>query len=177
MSVKDDILKQVSANLGIDPSWLNNLIEFESGWNPAARNELSGARGLIQFTHTTARNLGFQDADDLVAKYPDAEGQLLSPVYRYLSKMKPYPTKQSLYMAVFYPAARNWAPDTAFSPTIQKLNPGIVTVADYVRKVEIIPMVKTAAIVAIILIAGILLIKPLSKELSWHNQTKIMRTT
>lgn len=133
---KQTALETVSSSLGIPSKWLDDLIKFESAWNPAAKNPISGAQGLIQFTNTTAQVMGYKDAGDLVSKFPDSAAQLMGPVYVYLSKYKPFPTAQSLYMAVFYPAARNWSPETAFSSAIQALNPGIKTVADYIKKVE-----------------------------------------
>lgn len=133
---KNTALQTVASALGVEPAWLDRLIQFESAWSPAARNAISGARGLIQFTNTTARGMGFTSADDLVTKYPDTVLQLMSPVYNYLKAMKPYPTEQSLYMAIFYPAYRNVAPTTVFSDYIRAQNPNINTVADYVAKVQ-----------------------------------------
>jgi hypothetical protein len=151
---KSDAINSVSSALNINRDWLNKLIEFESSWNPQATNPLSGARGLIQFTHTTARELGFADANALVRQYPDAVSQLLGPVYQYLNKYKPFPTAQSLYMAVFYPTARNWSPQTPFSNAIQALNPGIKTVQDYISKVEKSGWGKTIVMIAIAAIGG-----------------------
>ena len=76
-------------------------------------------------------------ADTLVTKYPDRVSQILGPVYDYLKPMVPYSqVPQDLYMAVFYPKARKWPPNTEFSAGVQKVNPGIVRVSDYVEKVE-----------------------------------------
>jgi hypothetical protein len=80
--------------------------------------------------------MGYGSADDLVSRFPTIGAQLAGPVLTYLYPFKPFPTEQSLYMAVFYPAARSWPPGTAFSPAIQAVNPGIRTVADYVSKVN-----------------------------------------
>jgi hypothetical protein len=131
-----DALKEVSAILGVNTDSLTKLINFESGFNPAARNPFSGARGLIQFMPATARNMGFRDADEIVEKYPDAEKQLRGPVLKYLSSFKPFPTNQSLYMSVFYPAYRSSPVDTPFSENIRKQNPGINFVSDYINLVE-----------------------------------------
>jgi len=176
---KQDAINQVSSQLGIDPSWLINLIQFESNWNPQATNSISGARGLIQFTNTTAKSMGYANANDLVTKYPDEVSQLLNPVYAYLSKMVPYPTAQSLYMAVFYPAARSWSPNTAFNDSIQAVNPGIVTVQDYINKVNknaIVAKVKSVApvagLVVLLAIGGFFLYKYLNKgaDESWTKK-------
>lgn len=129
-------LETTAAKLKIKPSWLWALIQFESAGNPAARNKITGARGLIQFMHSTAKELGYKDADDLYKKYPTFDSQLQTPVYNYLKKYAPFPTKQSLYMAVFYPAARSWPPAKLFSPLVRKQNPGIDTVQSYIDRVE-----------------------------------------
>ena len=129
-------LSDVSQSLGISKDILWNLIQFESKWNPHAKNPNSSARGLIQFTDATARNLGYKDSLDLVTKNNSIESQLYFPVLQYLSKFKPFTTKQSLYMSVFYPVARQWPLNKAFPDTVQKSNPGIKTVQDYVNKVE-----------------------------------------
>jgi hypothetical protein len=138
----------VAKNLSIPSEWLQNLIKFESSNNPQAKNKISGARGLIQFLHSTAKSLGFNNADDLVNKYPDFESQLLNPVQKYLNQFKPFPTKQSLYMAVFYPAARTWPVSKEFPDNVKKSNPGIVTVSDYINKVERKKSIPAAAIIS-----------------------------
>lgn len=135
MSV-ENALQDVAAALGVAPDSLKKLIAFESGFNPSATNKFTGARGLIQFMPATARSLGFKDANDLVDRFPDAEGQLRGPVLQYLKKFAPFNSAQSLYMAVFYPAFRDVPPDTVFSDSVKKVNPGISTVQDYINKVE-----------------------------------------
>jgi len=131
-------LDNTAAKLGIPTDWLSKLINFESAgsWDPKIKNPISGAMGLIQFLPSTARSMGYVDAQDLVDKYPTIETQVQGPVYDYLRALAPFPTEQSLYMAVFNPASRNVPIDTVFSATIQANNPGIVTVADYINKVN-----------------------------------------
>lgn len=129
-------LQEVSASLGIDPNDLYRIIDFESKWNPQAKNPNSSARGLLQFTDKTAQTLGYTDSLDLVTKNKSIESQLYFPVLQYLTKFKPFPNKQSLYMAVFYPTARNWPLNKEFPDTVKKVNPGIVTVADYINKID-----------------------------------------
>jgi hypothetical protein len=137
--ITESAISLLCFELKIPADWLRNLIKFESKWNPLAKNPLSGARGLIQFTHTTARALGYTNADDIVSKYPGTAEQLLGPVRAYFrlpGNQGPYPTKQSFYMSVFYPAARGWSPEKVFPANVQRFNPGIVTVKDYINKVE-----------------------------------------
>jgi len=147
-------LETVAGLLNVNPSWLWALIQFESGGNPAARNPISGARGLIQFMHSTARAMGFKDADDLVNQYPTFDSQLTTPVYNYLKQWAPFPTKQSLYMSVFYPVARTWAPDTVFPDAVRKANPKIDTVQDYINFVEKTPTKKKIEIAGITVFAA-----------------------
>lgn len=134
-------LADVSRELGVKPRTFAALIEFESRWNAIIKNPTSSARGLIQFMTSTARDMGYQDSEDLVLQYPTAEAQLRGPVLDYLRPMAPFRDKpprldgQSLFMAVFYPAARRWNPDRPFPQRVQAANPGIVTVRDYVEHV------------------------------------------
>jgi hypothetical protein len=67
----------------------------------------------------------------------------------------PYPTKQSLYLTVFYPVARTWGAGATFPETVQRFNPGIVTVKDYINKVE---GITTKIGLSALVIAGAILI-------------------
>ena len=153
-------LEETAKNLNVNPIWLWSLIQFESNGNPAARNKISGARGLIQFMPATAREMGYKSADEIVLKYPTFDAQLKTPVYKYLAKYAPFPTKQSLYMAVFYPAARKWTPETFFPAIVRQQNPGIDTVQSYINHVEKIPTKKGAGFftTALIVAGGAFLI-------------------
>lgn len=129
-------LQDISKLLEVNPSWLYQLISFESGWKPNIKNPYSSAKGLIQFIDKTAQELGYKNSQELIDINPTIEQQLRSPVYHYLKKYAPFPTKQSLYMAVFYPKARTWNIDTPLPDFIQKVNPGIDTVRSYIDKVD-----------------------------------------
>ena len=131
---ENQVLKTVAADLGTTPAALSALIQFESGFNPKAKNPFSSARGLIQFTDTTARALGFNDSLDLVTRFSTIEKQLLL-VHKYLKKYAPFRDDQALFMSVFYPAARDWPITREFPDYVQAVNPGIKTVLDYVNKV------------------------------------------
>lgn len=140
-------------SLGIAPADLNALINFESNYNPKAANPNSTAKGLLQFTSGTARDLGYTDSSDLIAKNPTFSSQIKNAVIPYLSKYAPFPTQQSLYMSVFYPAARNWQPEQLFPVNVQLLNPGIKTVKDYVSKVnnkKIMPLILPYSILLVL---------------------------
>jgi len=121
--------------LGVRPLALASLIDFESGWRPGAHNALSSARGLLQFTDATARALGYLHAMDLVTQNATIDAQLSGPVFEYLNHFFPFPTDQSLFMAVFYPDARKWPTSRAFPLSVQLANPGIVTPGDYIARV------------------------------------------
>ncbi len=129
------ILDSTAMQLAVDADDLFKLIKFESKWNPQAKNPYSSARGLIQFTDKTAAALGFKDSLDLVTKNPTIVDQL-PIVKKYLDQFKPFANKQELYISVFYPKWRKVAPQTFFPASIQRVNPGIRTIADYVNKVE-----------------------------------------
>jgi hypothetical protein len=146
-------LDSIAAALSINSTWLYQLIDFESGWNPAAKNPYSGARGLIQFVNSTARDMGYLSADDLYEKNPDRIKQLQNPVFLYLKKYAPFPTLQSLLMAVFYPKYRNVEPDTLFPQYVLASNPGIKTPADYIKRV--FPDYKPLAIGGALLVAAV----------------------
>lgn len=129
-------LAEVSNKLEVNPYWLYSLINFESKWNPKASNPYSSAKGLIQFMDATAKGLGYRDSQDLINTNPTIESQLRNPVYNYLKKYKPFPTKQNLYMSVFYPIARSWPVNAYFPQNVIASNPGIDTVQSYIDKVE-----------------------------------------
>jgi hypothetical protein len=136
---KKAALKKAASIIGVPYDWLYNLIKFESNFDAKAKNPLSGARGLIQFTNTTARAMGYLSADDLVNKYPSFYNQLFIPVVDYFklpASRGPYFSKQSFYMAVFYPRYRTVSPLTEFPEYEKSLNPGIKTVQDYIDFVE-----------------------------------------
>lgn len=134
-STESATLSVVARNLGVSKDNLNKLINFESKWNPKAKNPYSSARGLLQWTDSTARSLGFSDSADLVKKNPSILDQM-SIVEKYLSQFKPFTGRQSLYMAVFYPAARNWSSSRIFPDSVRSVNPGVNTPGDYINLVE-----------------------------------------
>jgi len=144
-------IQEIATLLGVDPSWLSALINYESSFNPLAKNPYSSARGLIQVMDSTAQDtFGYPDSLSLISDFPDFDSQMDNVVFMYLKKQMPYTTKQSLYMAVFFPVARFVDPSTTFQSLYEKYytdadtqyakfktgNPGILTVADYVRKVD-----------------------------------------
>lgn len=160
--------RDTASAIGMQSQWLYNVIALESAWKPHAYNKTSGATGLIQFIPRTMKDMGLLSKElaakipakgtlpeelkqaakaEFLAKYPDAVSQLRGPVKQYLSMWKPFPTEQAAYMAVFYPAYRYVPPDTVFSETVQKQNPGIKTVGDYVaavkKKISVQDAVKT----------------------------------
>lgn len=134
---EEKALEAVAKDIGANSKQLYDLINFESKWNPQAKNPNSSARGLIQFIDSTARGLGYPGGSaELISKHPTRISQLQGPVRQYLKPYGPFPTKQSLYMAVFYPVARTWSLTKEFPAAVQKVNPGIKTVGDYVAYVE-----------------------------------------
>lgn len=153
----EDTLNQVAAALKMNPAWLYNVIMLESAFDPTAYNK-SGAIGLIQFMPKTLKDYGLLSTQlaakipsgnapvpenvkqevrtEFLAKYPDVLSQLQGPVLKYFQRYRNYPTEQSVYMTVFYPAYRDAALSAPFDTTIQSQNPGIKTVGDYVALVQ-----------------------------------------
>jgi hypothetical protein len=147
---KKQIVADAAAVLGIPPEWLDNLIYFESRWNPQASNPKSSAKGLIQFVDSTARSLGFMSSQDLITKAPTIAEQM-PLVIAYLKKYMPFPTIQSLAMSVFYSAARNWPPEKMFPDSVRAVNPGINCPADYIKRLlpAVAPSVAAVLVVAV----------------------------
>jgi hypothetical protein len=100
--------------------------------------------------------MGYDNSYDLVLQNPTIESQLIGPVREYLAKYGPFNNDQELYMSVFFPAAMTWPPAREFPDYVQRVNPGIRTVQDYVRKVNK-EVDKGRIFIAVAAIAGILL--------------------
>lgn len=142
MSRETDTAKiaEIAGRLGVNPAWLDALINFETAgtYDPLkAGSSVTGARGLIQIIDSTARSdFGYADSLSLVRDYSTFDDQMEGIVYPYLKKYTPYSTQQSLYMAVFYPAYRFVDQLKPFPPDVQRLNPGIKTPQDYITFVN-----------------------------------------
>lgn len=136
-------VKDVAAALGVNVQWLSALINFESAWDPQAKNPLSSARGLIQFIDKTAKDLGYANAMDLVSKNPTIQGQLRGPVLKYFRQWAPFVNEQDFYLSVFLPKYRRapldtviYADDPKAQAAFRKANPKIITVGDYYNRLR-----------------------------------------
>ena len=132
-------IREIASRLGVDPRWLDALINFETAgtYDPLAKNPTSSARGLIQVIDSTAQSeFGAADSLALVSTFPDFDSQMENVVWPYLAKYMPFSTKQSLYLAVFYPRYRFVDPLTPFPANVQAANPGITTPQDYIDYVD-----------------------------------------
>ena len=100
---------RIARDLGTDPNYLMAIMSFESaGFDPAARNKLSGATGLIQFMPSTAKRLG--TTTDALARM-SAEDQL-DYVAAYFAEFKGrLKTLEDAYMAVLYRPAVGMGPE------------------------------------------------------------------
>lgn len=132
---QEKALQYVAKKIGVPRKKLWGLIQFESSWNPKAKNPYSSARGLIQFVNKTARGMGYKSSLDLVNKNPTIEDQLYNPVLKYFLQYVPYKNDQSLFMAVFYPKARNWPELKEFPDWVKEVNKNINTPLDYMTLV------------------------------------------
>jgi hypothetical protein len=102
LSVEDlQAFEQAAAIIDIHPDWLGAVMQFESGFKPAARNALSKATGLIQFMPSTAKRLG-TTIDEL---YGMSFRQQLPYVVKYFGEKAGIRSLEDTYLRVFYPAA------------------------------------------------------------------------
>lgn len=100
-----------------DPSDLSACIQFESRWNPAARNPGSSATGLIQFMAATARGLG-TTVEALATM--SAEDQLRYVHAYFLPFAGRLRTLSDVYMAILWPPAVGVAEDSVVFPAGSK---------------------------------------------------------
>jgi hypothetical protein len=125
--------------LGVKPEWIANVVQMESGWNVRAVNTQSGASGLIQFTTTTARELG--TSVDAIRRMNIVDQWTL--VERYFTQLpripKPLRSQLDVFMAVYYaPAVGRGAGfvigsevSAAHANALAAMNNGIRTAQDY----------------------------------------------
>jgi len=129
--IVDDIIA-LGADLGVHPYFIANVIQVESSFNPQARNPLSGATGLIQFTSTVAREVLGTTTDKLKTMGAKEQFQyVVKYLMRYQGRLK---TQADVYMAVFQPARLGQPLSTPISAKAQEKNPTIRTLQDYVDK-------------------------------------------
>lgn len=94
-------LCRVAQRLGTSPDYLSAVMSVESKFNPAIKNPLSGATGLIQFMPSTAKRLGTTTSD--LARMTATEQ--LAYVEKYFKQFAGHlSTEEDVYMVVFCPA-------------------------------------------------------------------------
>lgn len=143
-----DRLVALAHSMGAKPEWVANVINYESNWNPRSINKGvealkpgTGASGLIQFTTTTAAQLGTSLAKIRLMGLVEQFG-LVERYFRLARIPKPLTTQADVFMAVFYPEAIGRSPTwllgsdrgLEYMAKLQRENPGIRTAADYTRK-------------------------------------------
>ncbi len=117
-------VQEVSCYLGIDADWLMFVMYFETArtFDPAIRNKITGATGLIQFMPRTARALGTTTSE--LAQMSNVEQMDWVRKYfePYRGRMKNW---LDVYCAVFYPVLIG-KPDNYVikSDIVAKQNPG-----------------------------------------------------
>jgi hypothetical protein len=102
---------EICEKLECNPDYLMAAIAFESGetFSPKAKNQFSGATGLLQFMPSTAQGLGTSTAD-LEAM---TAVEQLDWVFKYFqSKKGKLKTLSDLYMTILWPAAVGKPEDT-----------------------------------------------------------------
>ncbi len=95
---------QIAGDLGTNPNFLMAVMSFETGesFDPAKRNPVSGAVGLIQFMRPTAVGLG--TTQEALAQMT-AEEQLDFVAKHFKPFKNRLRTLEDAYMAVLFPAA------------------------------------------------------------------------
>ncbi len=99
-----DKINQVSSHLGIEPSWLMAVINFETAgtFSTSIQNPHTGATGLIQFMPSTAQGLG-TSTEELAQMSFIRQLDFVQRYYApYKGKVKSF---VDLYLATFWPAA------------------------------------------------------------------------
>jgi hypothetical protein len=151
------LINAAAITLEIDPLYMTKAIAFETGgtFDPLKKNPRSNAIGLIQITDGATETIfgkkGFHTSADLIAAYPTVESQLTNVVIPYFQYQARHgvllDTQQAVSMAIFWPTAAHWDPDTAFPFTAKQAaaNYPIVTVEDYMKgvyKMAVLPTTK-----------------------------------
>lgn len=134
-SEEKKIAEKIASEFKVPYKVLDALIQFESNWNPQAKNPNSTARGLIQWIDSTAQSMGYGSALDLVTRHPTTASQLQGPVRAYFKKYAPYANENEFIGAVFYPAYRRDL-SRVLPVEVQRVNPGIRTMGDYIAGVR-----------------------------------------
>ena len=130
-----DKIVKVANNIGTNPYWLANLINFESAgsFDPSITNSL-GYTGLIQFGKSAAKDLR-TTTDQLRAMTPQQQLEYVEQYFQLSHKRRGsgYKNPTDLYMAVFYPAAMG-NPNYRFPDNVIRANNGIDTPLEYTRR-------------------------------------------
>jgi len=98
------VMNDIADYFNIRVEWLYKLLFMESGFDPGALNDISGASGLIGFLPSTALKLG-TTTEELRQM---SRLQQLPWVKLYLQRQQPktgYHSLTDLYLAVFFPQA------------------------------------------------------------------------
>jgi hypothetical protein len=127
-SVFEKKVRAIADRLGFTPDWLMAVMYSESGFNPAIKNPMGGATGLIQFMPATAKWLG--TSTDELAKMSRARQLDFVELYfskwgkKTLGKVKEF---ADLYLLTFYPKALidAWPDSRQFSAQVYAQNRGI----------------------------------------------------
>jgi hypothetical protein len=145
-----DEIAATAERIGANPFLLANVLRAESQFSPRAQaapgpvlerapngkgavfafNPQGGATGLLQWIPKRLAELGTTVEDVFYSEPVDH----MPLVESYFSRFAPFPTKQSFYLAVFYPPARKADPNTPFADPRVAAQHG--TPADYMAFVD-----------------------------------------
>ncbi len=106
-------LLAIAQRHGWDPNALAGIIQLESGGDPQARNRLSGATGLIQWTEQTAKAYGTTTA--AIYRMSQLDQLLLAERYWQNAYKTPPTEVGEYYMGVFSPSYIGKGEETVIS--------------------------------------------------------------
>lgn len=124
------------------------LINYETGgkMDPKVASKNSSAKGLLQFTNITAKNILDKNGNRLTSSkhlteaYPTIKDQLEiptsnnkygGPIYQYLKKFAPFKSAEDLFISVIYPSSRR---SQRLPRHISRKNAGIRNARDFVNR-------------------------------------------
>jgi hypothetical protein len=138
-------LAAMAQSLGLDPNALAAVMQLESGFDPAARNDSSGATGLIQFLPSTAAGFG-TSSPSLMRMSAIAQLEYVRKFYQPLAHAIRPGEVGDYYMATFMPAFVGAPAQTVLSTQGHPIydqnrgldidHDGTLTVSDVTRTIE-----------------------------------------
>lgn len=103
-----DLMEMIKTSnaIGFNPNWLAAIIAFETAgsWDPAKKNPLSSATGLIQFLSSTAKHLG-TTIQELASMTFTQQLEYVKKYFQWVGAIGKTNNLEDAYLWVFYPKA------------------------------------------------------------------------